>query len=1263
MILPFHFQLVRARILVFLIVFAALCGCGRNQKPKSDSTAYRSPSPSRSSSATVAISSSPFVVVETPSHPTLFEALNPSAIGIEFVHEWTPPGDSFMEIRSYASTAGVAIGDYDSDGLPDLFLASQKNGGKLYRNRGNWKFQDVTTSANVDVRGMWATGVSFVDINNDSHLDLAICGYDCPNRIYMNQGNGLFIERASELDLDYEGASTMMSFADYDRDGDLDVYLLTNRLPPKQRRTGKATKVKGKVVIPEHLMEETGVMNLPNGEFHFMPAGQFDYLLRNDGASFSDVTTAAGMDKRNHHGLSATWWDPNDDGWPDLFVANDFMWPDHFYVHNGSRPAPAFEDRVKSSMPHVPWFSMGSDVGDFNNDGRMDLIATDMSPTSHYRSKLTMGDMSTFSWFLDQADPPQYMRNTMLVNTGTDRFQEVAQMAGVANSDWTWSVRAEDFDCDGLTDLFMTTGMTRDFENADLSDELERLQSSARNEKERAEIASEFWRDKPQLREANVAFRNRGDLRFDSVGKAWGIDEKSVGFGCATGDLDGDGDLDIVVNNFSASPSIYRNLAAENSGATSNRIKVNLVGRQSNRFGIGAHVELKSGGVTQTRYVTLARGYMSSSEPAVFFGMGKHATVESLKVRWPSGAAQEFTNLSASQCYTITESVGDTTKPDAKPLVESAPLFIESDIVKGIRHREQAFDDFARQPLLPNRLSQLGPGIAWGDVNGDGVDDFFIGGARGEPGRPHLMRNGQFRIYPKQLQAFIHDADREDMGALFFDADRDDDLDLYVVSGSIECEPDSELLRDRLYLNDGEGRFERSPNDVLPDLRFSGSCVVGADYDRDGDVDLFVGGRTVPGEYPTSPRSCLLENRSSNGKALFADVTAEKSIELERTGMVTGAIWSDANGDGWVDLLLVHEWGPVAIFLNNEGVLRNATDDAGLAGRLGWFNGIHGGDVDGDGDIDYVVTNFGNNTKYHASVDSPVEIYYGVFDSSGQKRIIEAVHKHDRLFPVRGKSCSQNAMPFLLDKFQTYHDFALQGVEGVYSRSRLDEALRLEVNGLESGILINNGDAQFAWMPLPRITQVAPGFGVSVTDFNLDGQLDMMIGQNFYGPQRETGRMNGGVGQFLVGTGDGRFLVVAPHESGIVVADDAKGLTVTDLNADSKPDIVVSTNNGPVRAFLNQAETRHRTLSVRLKGGRGNQSAFGATLTLRCSNGERLVAEVYGGGGYLSQSATVQTFAIPRDVTCSLHVAWPNGDESMVPIGGESVVTVVQPEG
>jgi len=1101
----------------------------------------------------------------------LFRPLDVSRAGIDFVHRWNPPLKHRDQLTNAFSGGGVAVGDYDQDGLPDIFICGQVNGGQLFKNSGGFRFINKSSLLKPPApAGAWATGASWADIDNDGWLDLYVCGFDCPNRLYLNRLQGserVLVESARSLGVDFSGASIIGTFADYDRDGDLDLFVLTNRLPVPDSLLNEPFSLsrgpKGEPVLPEAFRQYADVIVLPDGKgLKKSDAGQYDHLYRNEGPGkpFKEVTREAGM-SGNHYGLSATWWDWNQDGWPDLYVANDFYGPDRLWTNNGpgADGVVTFTDMTRGSLPHTPWFSMGSDIADVNNDGWMDLLATDMAGSTHYNEKMQMGNMSgpdSDAWFLNFPVPPQYMRNALYLNSGTKNFMEVAQLYGVSKTDWTWSVNFGDLDNDGWEDLFVTNGMSRDWLNSDL-----RARAPSKDGWDRY---YDFWYAQKPLFQTNRVFRNQGGLKMQESGFEWGLAENSVSFGSVLTDLNGDGDLDVVVNNFGGPPSLF-----ENTGTTGHRIVVKLVGTESNRFGVGSTVTVRpaNSGQRLTRYLTSARGFMSCPEPSLHFGLGDQKEIESLTVAWPSGHRQSFENLSADRHYTITESaVGPK---EERPSLGKEPLFVASHHMKGIRHRERPYDDFARQPLLPNKHSQLGPGIVFADVDGDNLEDFYLAQAAGIPGRIYFRRKKPGKtgnvFEARSLAPFRQHAECEDITPLFFDADSDGDPDLYVVSGGVEGSVGSPVFKDRLYLNDGKGNFSMAPKTALPDVSVSGGPAAAADFDKDGDLDVFVGGRVVPGRYPETPRSLLLRNDSGNGSVRFSDVAPE--AKLDALGMVTAAVWADTNGDTWPELIVATEWGPVQVFQNVKGSLRRVTAKTGLDKLTGWWSSLAAGDLDRDGDIDLVAGNVGLNTKYKATDKKPELLYYGDFDGTGQPRILEAKFEGNVCLPHRGYSCSSNAMPGLRSKLPTFHSFAIKSLEAIYSQSRLEKARRYEANTLESGIFINDGSGRFSYVQLPHIAQAFPVISIAIQDFTNDDKLDLYLAGNSNSPQRETGNMDGGISLLLKGDGLGSFHAVWPNETGLVVPGNARGIALTDLNGDSKLDIVVSVNDGELRAF------------------------------------------------------------------------------------------------
>ena len=1182
----------------------------------------------------------------------LFETIPESRSRIDHVNVLDKNDPRSFLYHSGTSCGGVAIGDINGDEFPDIFLAAGPGENRLFRQLGDFQFADITRSAGVGGGDAWGVGAAMVDIDNDGDLDIYICNYDAPNQLFLNDGQGTFVEKAREAGLDVRDASQMPAFSDHDRDGDLDVYILTNRYHDPAG-------------LPGHLNDHTVVVNgqkqitgekgkywryqfIPGAPRGLVPASPVDRLLNNQGdGTFVDVSRQAGI----HHegdGLSATWWDYNRDGWPDLYVGNDFYEPDYLYRNNGDG---TFTNVIQDVVPHTSWFSMGADAGDLNNDGLLDFLSADMSATTHFMQKTSMGAMGKSQQFLETALPRQYMRNALYLNCDTSRFMEVAYLTGLADSNWTWSVKIADWDNDGRNDVYISNGAARNTTDSDFS--------FSRSDVQGKQMWS-LYADEPPRNEQNLVFRNEGNLRFSERGAEWGLDHLGMSYGAAYGDLDRDGDLDLVVANLGETARLYRNHSQHG-----HRVLIRLVGTQSNRRGIGATVRLHSASGQQVRQLKACSGYSASDEALVHFGLGDDTFITSLVVEWPSGHVQSFGELPVDRYYTITErdqppkALSPAATDDARG---GKTWFARSDALAGYEHQERAYDDYARQPLLPHKHSQLGPGAAWGDVDGDGDEDVFLSGtARLQPGRLYINQgNGTFRWSSQErVQPFLDHGRSEGLAPLFLDADSDGDLDLFVANGSVECDPDDESLRDRLFNNDGRGQFSHAPASAVPDVRASAGAAAAADFDRDGDLDLFVGGRIVPGRYPLPAESQLLRNDGGT----FTNVIGEAAAGLRFSGLVTGAVWSDANNDGWLDLVVTHEWGPVKLLLNNGGTqLVDATQQAGLSDRVGWYNGVAARDLDNDGDIDYVVTNFGLNTKYHATAEQPSLLYYGDFEGTGKFSLVEAEFEDETLFPIRGKSCSTHAMPSLAEKFTTYRDFALADLSQIYTQKCLTDAHRLAATSLESGVLINDGAAHFEFVPLPHLAQAAPGFGIVLTEVDGDGVADLYVAQNFFSPQVETGRMDGGLSLLLRGNGDGTFEPVWPAESGLIVHQDAKSLTTTDLNADGWPDFLVGINNGPPHVYIHQGGANGRVLTVRLEGRAGNAEGVGARVTLHLDDGRQQTAEVHSGGGYLSQSTRMLTFGLGTDgKPATLEVRWPDGSRSTHRELDEGRIAIRQP--
>ena len=1167
-----------------------------------------------------------------------FEYLDSISTGINFENIWNPKEEHKPQLENSFISAGVAIGDYNNDGLMDIFLSRQQDGGRLYKNLGEMKFKDVTKTVGVFDKNMWSTGVSFVDINNDGWVDLYVCGFESTNKLYINN-KGYFEEKAKSYGLDFKGASVMMAFADYDNDGDLDAYLLTNRIKmgTDSLMANLIRDNSGKLQVKEEYKELGYFLDRPGNIPALINAGQYDYLYKNENGYFVDVTIESGIGRNPYYGLSATWWDYNDDGMPDLYVANDFMGPDHLFQNLGldKNGIVKFKDITSEAIPYTPWFSMGADYSDINNDGKMDLMASDMAGSNHYRDKLSMGAMTgpdSEAWFLNFPDPPQYMRNMVYLNTGTNKFMEVAYLSGLATTDWTWTVKFGDLDNDGFEDVYFTNGMSRDFMNGDAKDRF-------RSQKNKLIDNFNFWNNQEPYRLNNMAFKNLGDLKFKDVSIDWGLDHFGVSTGSAIGDLDNDGDLDLVMNGFNEPARLYRNNSEKN-----NSIRLNLLGEDTNSKGLGAKVEMfyNNNRTKLLRYVSSSRGLMSSSESIIHFGLGASEKADEIKIHWPSGKVQSIKDIPSGHLYNVLEK--NNSRESTK---ESESMFARStNSLSNTKHKEKFFNDFGREQLLPNKLSQLGSGVAWGDIDGDGDDDVYLGAASGSSGK--IFVNDGIGNFIKTVQnIFYRDANYEDMGSIFIDPDNDGDLDLYVVSGGVECNQGEAILQDRLYLNDGDGNFSRASEGLLPKIYESGGVVCAADIDKDGRLELFIGGRVVPGKYPQSPKSYILKNSGPR----YIDSTDDMAPGLKQKGMVTGAIFSDVDNDSWIDLLVTYEWGPVRYFNNKSGKLIEQTKEVDLDSNLGWFNSISSGDIDNDGDIDFIIGNIGYNTKYKATVSDPELLYYGDFEGNGKKNIIEAKFEKNICFPRRGLSCSSNAMPTVKEKFPTYHQFAISSVQDIYTEALLSSADKYVANELASGILINKtdlkGETSFEFRALPRIVQSSPIFGSALCDVNGDGYLDLYVVQNFSGPQRETGYMHGGVSQLLLGDGSGSFKPVPPNKSGLIVRGDATSLTTTDLNGDGKPDFLVGVNNGKYELFTNQFKTS--SLSIRLPDYPKGRKFVGSKIRIYFKDNSVQLHQLNIGGGYLSQSAPIVFIGNKQNID-KIMVEWPDGLENELDI-------------
>ncbi len=1075
----------------------------------------------------------------------LFSLLPSSETGVTFgnyLQEDIYSINNVLSYEYYYMGAGLAVGDINNDGLADIFFCGNNEANRLYLNKGNFKFEDITEKAGVGSK-RFTTGATMADVNNDGLLDIYVNNAgpysdaeSKANELYINKGDGNFEESAAEYGINNGDWSVQSAFFDYDKDGDLDLFISNHstyfRVP--------LNKVFKDLENPEILYKMSSKM------------------YRNDGGKFKDVTKEAGL--VNHsYGLGLVIADINDDGFPDIYQANDYSVPDRMYINQGNGK---FVDEQKSRTKHVAWFGMGADVSDFNNDGYLDIAAVDMAAADHIRGKTLMAsmDVELFWALVNQLDQQyQFMFNAFQLNNGNGTFSEIANMAGVAKTDWSWAALLMDVDNDGWKDYLVTNGMRRYALDNDFRIAMEKARQegggSVPNEKR-----PELWKMMPEVPLSNMMYRNNGDLTFTDKATAWDIAQPSYTTGAAYADFDGDGDLDFVMNNTDTEAFIYRNNANELTGNNYLRLQLLDNGKKANT--LNAKITIHHGDQIQHQELTYTRGYQSAVEEFVHFGLGKVDKVDKIEVKWLDGKEQILKNVAANQLLVVDKKDAKAGSQIHKPKVEG--LFVEANLQKmgvDFKHTENIYDDFKTEILLPHKQSMLGPFVGVSDVNEDGLEDFYVGGAVGQSGVLYLQTaEGNFQA--AEQQPWAASATSEDMYPLFFDADNNGSEDLYIVSGGGgEFLGNESLLQDRLYVNFGEKGFAQVKG--LPDMQSSGMKAQAADFDGDGDMDIFVGGRTSPGKYPFPSRSYLLRNDNKK----FNDVTAELAPELQEAGMITDFKWTDFNKDGQVDLIVVGEWMPVSFYQNVDGKFKNVTTEYGFADYTGWWYSIEVADIDGDGDEDLIAGNVGLNNKFNPSPKKPLHVYANDFDGTGSFDIVLSKEYKGQLVPVRGRECSSQQMPFVAEKFPTYNDFAHANLEEIYGEQKLDASLHLQVNDFHSMIFINEGNQKYTAKPLPNEAQIAPINGIVVADVNKDGNQDLIVAGNMYQAEVETPRYDAGNGLVLLGDGKGNFNPLNVLESGFFAPKDVKDVALIRLGTKKEMGILVTNNNGELQLF------------------------------------------------------------------------------------------------
>lgn len=1099
----------------------------------------------------------------TKKQDVLFEELPAEQTGISFNNILKERNDLNILIYEYLyNGGGVAVGDLNGDDLPDIYFTGNVTENKLYLNKGNLKFVDVTHEAGVIGKDSWKTGVSFTDVNGDGLLDIYVCNSGLDNQmrsneLFVNQGpdvNGVphFKELSAEFNLDAPGTySTQAAFFDMDKDGDMDMFLLNHA-----------------IIHYSAFSNVSQLRSMRHPEYG-------NRLYRNDNGKFVDVSEEAGIHGGGiNFGLGIVVSDVNLDGWPDIYVTNDYEEQDYFYLNNRNG---SFSEVSKTSFGHLSKFSMGLDIVDYNNDNKPDIFSLDMLPEDNLRQKLLKGpdEYDKYQLAVAHGYYHQNMRNMLQINQGENSenipvFSEIGQLSGISNTDWSWSALFADYDNDGLKDLFVTNGYVRDYTNLDfIKYEAPAAIQKARDEGKEVDTREGFRKNLPLLElvhkmpsttVSNYIFKNKGDLTFSDVTSEWGLYKRCVSVGAAYADLDLDGDLELIVNNTNEKASVYRNNAVENKKG--NYLQVKLEGKVGNKFGTGSKVYLETGGVNQYQEAYTTRGFQSSVDQVIHFGLGDARSIASLRVAWPDGKETVVKNPGVNQRITVhyESAVSPEDKGENREIRKVFFEDITQDVNLDFIHVENEFVDFKYEPLLISQLSRLGPRISTGDVNGDRLNDLFIGGAVGQSGCLYLQTpSGSFAKNPSQPWS-EHSA-HEDIGSVFFDVDNDGDLDLYVISGGNEWRNASDNMQDRLYLNEGNKFFKYLP-DALPRENSSGRTVISSDFDHDGDLDLFIGAHSVPGSFPHISNSILLRNDSDKKIIKFTNVTDEVAPGLKQPGLVTDAIWSDYNNDGWQDLIVVGEWMPVKIYRNQNGKLIEENRTKGLEYSNGFWNRIVEIDFDHDGDKDYLLGNLGTNTQLKCSTEKPLSMYVYDFDSDDRVDPIMCRYYGDISYPIVSRDQMFSQVRTLSKNYRRYADYANATIVDLFGKEKVEESRVNHVYTTASSLLINKGEDAFEMKELPVEAQFSAVQSILTHDFNQDGISDILLSGNFNPFKVEYGRCDAGMGLLILLDSLGNFRLASRGEMGVVIDGDIRDAVLVDSKED-KIILFVKNNDRP----------------------------------------------------------------------------------------------------